>query len=176
MWSGGRITTGGVWFGYPPNISHPWKEGNSSSQLPLDLLVSGRVKVEVIFLDPFLGHEVDVDALKRLLFDFIFTWQGVCVCYAASDWKHRREAIKGGEHSFEPADQDDWIEALRMFPCLSGLSELAEWFRTNKYTWNLGLGQDHGVCNKIVDAATVYYKKTRHHEGENVPAADVARG
>lgn len=35
----------------------------------------GRVKVEVMFLDPFLGHEVDVDvdALERLLFDFIFT-------------------------------------------------------------------------------------------------------
>ena len=31
------------------------------------------MKVEVMFLDPFLGHEVDVDALKRLLFDFIFT-------------------------------------------------------------------------------------------------------
>lgn len=37
------------------------------------------------FLDPFLGHEVDVDvdALERLLFDFMFTcfFQCVCVCH-----------------------------------------------------------------------------------------------
>lgn len=35
-------------------------------------------------MDPFLGHEVDVDvdALERLLFDFMFTcfFQCVCVC------------------------------------------------------------------------------------------------
>ena len=72
---------GGESFGYPPNISHQWKAGKSSSQLPLDLLVSGRVKVEVMFLDPFLGHDVDVDALERLLFDFIFTgFSSVCMC------------------------------------------------------------------------------------------------
>ena len=70
----------------------------------------------------------------------------------------RYEALR--EPYVQPAETAcrGFLEELRLFPCLSGLSELADWFRTNKYTWNLGLGQDQGVCNKIVDAAILDFK------------------
>lgn len=73
-WWKNFATDGGSHLDTLQKISHQWIPPETHlPNYPWIYLFSGRVKVEIMFLDPFLGHEVDVDALKRLLFDFIFT-------------------------------------------------------------------------------------------------------